>query len=403
MDAGQNGEPEIINCDMMKEKMDVQKAVELLQGLYAGRLDGEEQELAEELLKDEGVRRVYEELGDDETLVEELRRYGQFNPVRGRIVFEKRLQRQRALRWMKRLAAAACVVAALGGGWLLWQERSVEPEAVVATGTAGVGENALRLRLANGEERIIGHDLQDVIQEDGNTTIAIEGGNLSYGRGEDVQGEEAVAGYNELYVPRGSECSLELEDGTKVWLNADTYLKYPVRFAGNARRVELRGEGYFEVAKDGRAFSVQSASGVVQVMGTSFCVRDYEGEPAMTTLVTGKVAFVAPGGARLELEPGEQAYVAADGRLEKREVDVREFTAWREGWFVFREAPLGEVMQMMCRWYDVEVFYQSPDIQEMRFTGNLKRYSTIETFLKLLSVPCEIKYTVKGKTVVLYK
>ena len=102
---------------MMKEKMDVQKAVELLQGLYAGRLDGEEQELAEELLKDEGVRRVYEELGDDETLVEELRRYGQFNPVRGRIVFEKRLQRQRALRWMKRLAAAACVVAALGGSF----------------------------------------------------------------------------------------------------------------------------------------------------------------------------------------------------------------------------------------------------------------------------------------------
>ena len=148
MDAGRNGVPEIINCDMMKEKMDVQKAVELLQGLYAGRLDGEERELAEELLKDEGVRRVYEELGDDETLVEELRRYGRFNPVRGRIVFEKRLQRQRMLRWMRRLAAAACVVSALGGGWLLWQERSGEPEVVVATGTAGVGENALRLRLA---------------------------------------------------------------------------------------------------------------------------------------------------------------------------------------------------------------------------------------------------------------
>ena len=158
MDAGRNGVPEIINCDMMKEKMDVQKAVELLQGLYAGRLDGEERELVEELLKDEGVRRVYEELGDDETLVEELRRYGRFNPVRGRIVFEKRLQRQRMLRWMRRLAAAACVVSALGGGWLLWQERSGKPEVVVATGTAGVGENALRLRLANGEERIIGQE-----------------------------------------------------------------------------------------------------------------------------------------------------------------------------------------------------------------------------------------------------
>ena len=308
MDAGRNGVPEIINCDMMKEKMDVQKAVELLQGLYAGRLDGEERELAEELLKDEGVRRVYEELGDDERLVEELRRYERFNPVKGRLVFERRLQRQRTLRWMRRLAAAACVVAALGGGWLLWQERSGKPEVVVATGTAGVGENALRLRLANGEERIIGHDLQDVIQEDGNMTIAIEGGNLSYGRGADVQGEDVVAGYNELYVPRGSECSLELEDGTRVWLNADTYLKYPVRFAEGARRVEIRGEGYFEVAKDGRPFSVQSASGVVQVMGTSFCVRDYEGEPAMTTLVTGKVAFVSPGGERMELEPGEQAY-----------------------------------------------------------------------------------------------
>ena len=115
MDAGRNGVPEIINCDMMKEKMDVQKAVELLQGLYAGRLDGEERELAEELLKDEGVRRVYEELGDDETLVEELRRYGRFNPVRGRIVFEKRLQRQRMLRWMRRLAVVAGAKRGAGG------------------------------------------------------------------------------------------------------------------------------------------------------------------------------------------------------------------------------------------------------------------------------------------------
>ena len=372
-----------------------------MQGLYAGTLNAEEREQAEELLADERVRRVYEDFGDDEKLMEELRRYEKFNPVKGRILFEKRLQRQRALRWMRRLAAAACVVAALGGGWLLWQERSVEPEPVVATGTAGVGENAVRLRLANGEERVIGHDLQDVIREDGNT-IAIEGGNLSYGRmaGEP---EREAAGYNELYVPRGSECSLELEDGTKVWLNADSYLKYPVRFAGGARKVEFRGEGYFEVAKDGRAFSVQSGSGVVQVLGTSFCIRDYAGEPVLTTLVEGKVAFVAPGGERLELLPGEQAYVLPDGKAGKREVDVREFIAWREGWFVFREAPLEEVMQMMSRWYDVEVFYESPEVKELRFTGNLRRYSTIETFLQLLSAPCEVGYTLKGKTVVLYR
>ena len=239
------------------------------------------------------------------------------------------------------------------------------------------------------------------IRREGGASAQVSAGGIAYEAQDSVPAEPV---YHTLNVPRGKDFFLALNDGTKVWINAETEVRYPVRFAAHERKIFVKGEVYLEVARNVEApFTVVTAQSEVTVLGTAFNVKSYGEEDSQITLVTGKVAFVAPGGERLELEPGEQAYVAADGRLEKREVDVREFTAWREGWFVFREAPLGEVMQMMCRWYDVEVFYQSPDIQEMRFTGNLKRYSTIETFLKLLSVPCEIKYTVKGNTVVLYK
>ena len=378
----------------------IERTVHLLRGLYAGKLSREEEEEARQLLENQHIRQVYEEWGDDERLKEELQRYAKYNPMKGKAAFEGKLQSIRAKRWRKRLLAAASCAILLGSGFLFWEQQQKTPMPVSAPTTA-VGENALLLRLANGEEVFLKHDQQDVMTEEENTLIHVDNGRLSYENAPSSQTDEIK--YNELYIPRGSECLLTLADGSKVWLNADSYLKYPVRFAGDNRQVEMRGEAYFEVVSDGRPFFVQSPSGTVQVVGTSFGVRDYAGERAMTTLVTGKVACTSNSGERVELSPGEQAYVSDAGKLEKRTVDVTEYVSWREGWFIFREELLENVMQMMCRWYDVEVFYQTPQLKELRFTGNLRRYDTIETFLQILAESCQVRYNLNGKTVILYE
>ena len=385
------------------EKRNIDKTVELIQKFYAGELAEEEKGEMERLLQNESLRTICEQLGKDDVVELELRRYDRWNHVDGKSVFESRVRKMRIFRWGKRLAVAASLLMLISVGLLLLkQSHEVETESVQTMASSGVvGQNTVRLRLADGQELALDHDRQELVQEDG-TMISVDNGKVSY---ETVAGEEIETEnikYNELYVPRGGECFLVLEDGTKVWLNAESYLKYPVRFSKNVRRVDIRGEGFFEVTKGERPFLLNTPSGEIRVLGTEFGVCDYENEMAMTTLVSGKVCFTSLNGEQVELLPNEQACVSMDGKLVKRQVNVDEFVAWRDGWYVFREATLEDVMQTMCRWYDVDVFYQSQKLKMLHFTGNLRRYDSIETFLKVLARSGEVKYTLNGNTVVLY-
>lgn len=374
----------------------IEKTVALLRSMYAGKGAGERR-----VPEDEGVKRVFDELGNDECLEGELRRYGRFDAERGVRLFRERQKRKRLRLWGSWGSVAASIVIVLGSVWM-WSGKDTEV-GEVRVATTGIGEREVWLKLADGREVAVRHDQRDVVEEGGSTLIRMENGSISYEAAEGMAEKEGEVKYNELRVPRGGECYLVLDDGTKVWLNADSYLRYPVHFGKNSRQVEIRGEGYFEVKADGRPFSVDMGCGQVNVLGTSFGVRVYPQETAMTTLVTGKVAFAASDGQRIEMAPGEQVRVELNGEVSKQHVDVDEYVAWRNGWFVFREEPLENVMDMMCRWYDVDVFYRSAALKEVRFTGNLKRYDSIETFLEVLASPGRVKYNVAGNTVVLYE
>ena len=223
---------------------------------------------------------------------------------------------------------------------------------------------------------------------------------LSY-KQDSVHGDELV--YNELNVPLGGECNVILDDGTRVWVNAGSKIKYPVRFAKEKRVVSVKGEVYFDVTKDGRPFVVETELGKVNVLGTSFGVRAYNDEAVLTTLVSGKVMFTSKQGKSVTLLPREQAVASPGGALSKREVNVEEYVGWKDGWYIFKEERLEDVMCTLSRWYGITIFYQNPKVKEIRFTGNLKRYDSIITFLEVLAASEEVKYKIDGDVVFLYE
>lgn len=201
-----------------------------------------------------------------------------------------------------------------------------------------------------------------------------------------------------IVVPRGGEYQLILPDGTKVWLNSDSKLEFPNTFVGDERRVKLAGEAYFEVAKNkAKPFRVEVDRVEVVVLGTSFNIHAYD-EAVKTTLVEGAVKLNVAGKA-YSLSPGFEANVDQGG-VKIVKSDVYEQIAWKDGRFVFREKRLEEVMSILSRWYDFEIFYQNAAVKDLHFTGNIPRHATINEVLKFLERTHLVHFSVVGRTVI---
>ena len=207
--------------------------------------------------------------------------------------------------------------------------------------------------------------------------------------------------YNRLVIPRGGEYKIVLADGSQVWINSQSVLEFPACFVGKERRVRLQGEAYFEVSKNvEKPFIVDMGNKEIRVLGTSFNVNDYDGK-FVTTLVSGKVQvfvndkdYVLTSSMQVRVE-GDDVFV--------EEVDVREFTAWKDGLFVFKKQKLREVMDILSRWYDVDVFYQNLELQNLHFTGTIQRHSEISGMLKFLEKTDIVKFTLNGTTLIVSK
>ena len=212
--------------------------------------------------------------------------------------------------------------------------------------------------------------------------------------------------YNEIHVQKGGRANtLVLSDGTKVILNAATTFRYPTSFGEKNRMVYLEGEAYFEVAKDSEhPFIVHISRGAIEVLGTGFNVRDYrEEQKTVTTLVQGKVVYrpERQPGREIMLEPGFQIKDEEGGSLQPRKVDVILYTGWKDGKYVFENATLEEIMQVLSRWYDIAVFYKREEVKKLHFTGDLERYKTINDFLEFMEIGGNVRFSIKGKTVLI--
>lgn len=262
------------------------------------------------------------------------------------------------------------------------------------------GESRATLILENGEELSLHDKLQDTL-ELGTFCINASGKNVQYST-INTEPSKAVA-YNTLKVPRKGEFQLTLADGTHVWLNSESQLRYPTIFYGTERRVFLEGEAYFEITEDkNRPFVVEMSKAKIEVLGTSFNARAYGDEDSISaTLVEGSVVMIY-NEQHTTLFPNERAVLdLTSGQIETQQIDVFLYTAWRCGRFVFCGQTLEEIMNTLSRWYDIHVFFESEQVKHVTFTGNIPRYENFDKIIKMLEITQLAHFKIQGNTVVI--
>lgn len=313
-----------------------------------------------------------------------------------------RKSRRMTLRWS--IAASIILLVGLFVGRTINGVRDIHEEQELAKSVMQPGTSKAILMMADGKEVVLeqGQNLNILLNERVRVATSSQGIVYEeYGKG--MVTEE----YNKLTTPVGGEYSLVLSDGTKVFLNADSELKYPVEFSDGKRIVDLKGEAYFEVHKDSlRPFIVRMNGAEVTVLGTSFNVNTYGDDGQIyTTLVNGsvRVSSVKNGQAEV-LKPGMQSVMdVQSGQLTVREVDVEPYVAWREGRFVFRAMTLDLIMRQLQRWYDFEVFYQNPELKDYEFRGVIKRDMDLDKVLSVIKATTNVDFEVKGKVITIIK
>jgi transmembrane sensor len=325
------------------------------------------------------------------------------------------------LRWWRPVAAAV-VLLGLGLGVWWWARSGAGAVVAVAVTRPQLpapvpGGNKAVLILANGSTVLLDSTKNGLLATQGATNVVkVAGGQLAYARGGASAGsvpggEGASAGggkgttagaavlYNTIRTPRGGQYEVTLPDGSRVWLNAATSLRFPTVFAGADRTVELSGEAYFEVARvKDQPFKVKVGVMTVDVLGTHFDVMAYDDEESfMTTLLSGAVR-VSGGDISKVLKPGEEAVVGWNGQgTTVAEVDTDQAVAWKNGLFQFESAGLKEVMRQVARWYDVDVRYEGT--VERHFSGFIARSASLADVLHQLERAGKTSFTLEGRTV----
>lgn len=285
----------------------------------------------------------------------------------------------------RRLAIAAAVIGllALAGGW--WWQRQQPRQNKVALSDITPGKTGAVLTLANGQQVVLDSAGKGLIATQQGAQVVLHQGQLAYEAAGTDNGETA---WNVLTTPAGRQFSVVLPDGTKVWLNAASSIRYPARFEHGHRTVYVMGEAYFEVAKnEAQPFAVIVRDKMrVNVLGTAFNVNSYPEETySSTTLLQGSVKVTPMAGeGSMPLYPGQQAVLTENKWMERKEkVSIDQVMAWKNGFFDFNDKSLRAVMGQIGRWYDVTIVYDK-NIRDVALYGKISRDVPLADMLKLL-------------------
>lgn len=374
--------------------------IELLQKTEWNQTDRQELLKMLEASDPKDVERIVNELPSDQYELSRLTSAKMLANIhrRGRISNQGRVRRL----WIKRLSAAAAVLLLLGSAMWFLSDKDNSEQNIVKNEPAeiGPGGNRAILTLADGTQVLLDSANTGAITRQGEVTvIKLDDGQLAYDQNDETATDEVV--YNSISTPRGGQYQLVLSDGTKVWLNAESSLRFPTSFKGTERRVELTGEGYFEVSHNARMpFYVNAESVDVKVLGTHFNVNAYRDERAIrTTLIEGAVV-VSSQGESAALKPGQQAALYhSNQKLEtSRNVDMEQVIAWKNGYFSFNDASVQSIMRQFSRWYDVDVSY-SGTIKNIAFNGKVYRDMSLQKVLEILTFS-DLNVKIEGRKLI---
>lgn len=300
------------------------------------------------------------------------------------------------------VAAAALIILSFGGYFLSRQKKINEINTLVKNDIAP-GKNKATLTLANGKKVILSDAANGKLATEAGVSIKkTKNGELIYVADVVAETSQASPQFNTLETARGEQYQVILPDGSHVWLNAASSLKYPVTFAGKERLVELTGEAYFEVAHNkNMPFKVKTQQQEVEVLGTHFNINAYDDEKATaTTLIEGSVKVtLASNNKNTVIKPGQQAMVH-NAYLAVQQVDTDDAIAWKNGYFQFNDENLENIMRQISRWYDVDVQYQDNTLKAQTFGGTVSRYKNVSEVIKTLEFTNAVHFEVEGKRIV---
>ncbi|TYR36468.1 DUF4974 domain-containing protein [Sphingobacterium phlebotomi] len=291
------------------------------------------------------------------------------------------------------VAASVLVICGVAGSFFLKKQKENRfAEKTQQVMEVAPGRTLATLTLSDGTVTVLEEEEERTVV-DGQMTLSISGSTLDYSTA-----KNATVQHHKLHVPLGGTYHIQLADGTKVWLNADSELEFPSAFTGDERKVTVRGEAYFEVAKDAtRPFRVQVGKTQVEALGTAFNINTHLYREKIKTILTeGKIKVSTPEDSKI-IEPG-YATISGNGNrnIEIGKADLEEALAWKEGYFYFNSKRLKEVLDDIARWYNVELDITIP-LADKRYIGGIKKSESIAAVCAVLSDLTPYKITIVGK------
>ncbi|WP_257669903.1 FecR domain-containing protein [Parapedobacter tibetensis] len=363
--------------------------------------EADEAELNDWALRDPFVRQLMETYSDDRTVDEGLSALAQIPKAAdwGHILqkYHERRSRKNRFKWIG-LAAAVLVFAVLG--W--WAIQSVQQTGIIQDKVYGhkndvlPGNQKAILTLSDGKRVVLAEEQQEQMV-DASAVIKIQDGALTY-QHDDARGSQTSVSH-QLFVPKGGTYKLVLDDGTKVWVNANSTLDFPATFDSHERRIRMDGEAYFEVAKDSkRPFIVETDHLEVEALGTAFNINSHRKKGYVKTILTeGKIKVSNDNEQRIVLSGTEVVSSAQSMRVSA--ADLEEALAWRDGYFYFNKKTLREILDEVARWYDVELVVKA-NIGDKKYIGGIKRSATLGGVCALLQDLSGTQFDIQGRKLI---
>lgn len=306
---------------------------------------------------------------------------------------------KRLKKWYWSIAASIVIAMGIGFTFVKYSDEPGPVKVALVESVIEPGVDKATLILSDGQKVLLKDSGRDLISKDANVTILKDRDNtLTYQSNNQASGGHEER-FNILITPRGGQYALVLADGTKVWLNADSRLQFPINFSGKERVVQLIGEAYFEVVKNkSKPFKVVTDQKTVEVLGTSFNVSAYSNEPYRATLLYGAVKVKFGTSSSTVLSPGKQATLNSKQSFDVTAVNAADAIAWKKGIFLFESENIQRVMQKLARWYDVEVEYKG-DVYRKKLGGSVSRYENLNDLLKTIELTGNVHFKIEGRRV----